>query len=64
MILTSAGWHIVGCSGGLSARNDDDRGARRLRGSRRGSRLSGGGRAGRDGDSHGFFVCGLRSVGY
>jgi hypothetical protein len=58
-MLTSADWHIVGCSHGLSARNDDDGSAAGLGSFRRGSRLDGGGRAGcgvgRDGDSHCVF---------
>lgn len=65
-MLTSADWHIVGCSHGLSAGNNDDRSAGGLRSFRGGSRLDGGGRAGsgegRDGDSHGVFSWGAMLV--
>jgi len=64
-MLTSADWHIVGRSHGLSARNDDDGSAGGLRSFKRGSRLDGGGRAGRgegcDGDSHCVFSWGAMS---
>ena len=59
-MLTSAGWHIVGCSRRLSARDNDYGSARGLRSFRRSGWLSGDGRAGlgegRDSDSHGFFA--------